>query len=420
MVESECRHDDSRLANWPLATGQSQSKEIDLSLSSTVMLRTIFESEHEQFRESARRFFQAEIEPHGERWREQGYVDRSAFLKAGGQGFLMIWADEKYGGANLKDFRFEQILIEENSRHGEAGFFMSLHSRLVGPYIGHLGTEEQKDRILPKCIKGETILGIAMTEPGTGSDLAGMKTRAEDKGDHWLLNGSKTYISNGQIGDLFIVAARTDPSTSHGLGLFLVERGMEGFERGRNLAKLGLKAQDTSELFFDNVRVPKTNVLGDPTKGFRYLTHFLAEERLMTAVGSISHAQCAFDLTLDFIKERKVFGRTLGTFQNSRFKMAEMRAQIDALQSFVDQLVLLHNDGKLDVVTAAEAKLLTTELEGRVMDDCLQLHGGAGYMDEYPIARMFANARISRIFAGSNEIMKEIIGRSLGLDDRKQ
>jgi acyl-CoA dehydrogenase len=384
------------------------------------MLRTIFEPEHDQFRETARRFFQSEIGPHGEQWRKQGFVDREAFRKAGEQGYLMIWADEKYGGANIQDFRFEQILIEENGHHGEGGFFMSLHSRLVGPYIGHLGTEEQKLRILPKCIKGETILGIAMTEPGTGSDLASMKTRAEDQGDHWLLNGSKTYISNGQIGDLFIVAAKTDPNASHGLGLFLVERGMEGFERGRNLAKLGLKAQDTSELFFNNVKVPKNNVLGDPTKGFRYLTHFLAEERLMSSCGAITHAQKAFDVTLEFIKERKVFGKTLGLFQNSRFKMAEMRAQIDALQCFVDQLVLLHNDGKLDVPTAAKAKLLTTDLEGRVMDECLQLHGGAGYMDEYPISRMFANARISRIFAGSNEIMKEIIGRDLGLDDRQK
>jgi alkylation response protein AidB-like acyl-CoA dehydrogenase len=384
------------------------------------MLRTIFDSEHDQFRASARRFFQTEIGPHGERWREQGYVDREAFLKAGEQGYLMIWAEEKYGGANIKDFRFEQILIEENGYYGEGGFFMSLHSRLVGSYLGHLGTDEQKIRILPKCIKGETILGIAMTEPGTGSDLASMKTRAEDQGDHWLLNGSKTYISNGQIGDLFIVAAKTDPNASHGLGLFLVERGMEGFERGRNLAKLGLKAQDTSELFFNNVKVPKHNVLGDPVKGFRYLTHFLAEERLMSSCGAIAHAQRAFDLTLEFIKERKVFGKTLGLFQNSRFKMAEMRASIDALQCFVDQLVLLHNDGKLDVPMAAKAKLLTTELEGRVIDECLQLHGGAGYMDEYPISRMYVNARISRIFAGSNEIMKEIIGRSLGLDDRKQ
>jgi len=383
------------------------------------MKRTIFEPEHDQFRESARRFFRNEIGPHGERWREQGFVDPDAFRKAGEQGYLLIWADPKYGGAGIRDFRYEQILIEENGRYGEGGFFMTLHSRLVAPYIGYLGTEEQKMRILPKCISGETILGIAMTEPGAGSDLAGIKTRAEDKGDHWLLNGSKTYISNGQIGDVFIVVARTDPNKSHGLGLFVVERGMEGFERGRNLRKMGLKAQDTSELFFTDVKVPKSNVLGEPGKGFHFLTHFLAEERLITACGALTLAQTAFDITLEFIKERKAFGRPIGTFQVSRFKMADMRAQIDALQCFVDQCVLEHNAGRLDSVTAAEAKLLTTELEGRVIDECVQLHGGAGYMEEYAVSRMYTSARISRILAGSNEIMREIIGRSLDLDDRK-
>jgi acyl-CoA dehydrogenase len=383
------------------------------------MQRTIFDPEHEQFRESARRFFENEVGPHAERWREQGYVDREAFRKAGEQGFLLMWADPEYGGAGVPDFRYEQILIEENVRYGEPGFFATLHSRLVAPYIGQLGTEEQKSRLLPKCASGETILGIAMTEPGAGSDLAGIRTRAEDRGDHWLLNGSKTYISNGQIGDVFIVVARTDPARSHGLGLFIVERGMEGFERGRNLAKIGLEAQDTSELFFHDVKVPKSNVLGDPTKGFHYLTHFLAEERLITAAGSIAAATVAFDLTLEFIKSRTAFGRPVGTFQASRFRMAEMRAQIEALQCFVDQCVIAHNDGELDAVTAAEVKLLATELEGRVVDECVQLHGGAGYMDEYPISRLYTNARVSRILAGSNEIMREIIGRSLGLDDRK-
>lgn len=383
------------------------------------MQRSIFEAEHDQFRESARRFFQTEIGPNGERWREQGCVDREAFLKAGQQGFLLIWADPKYGGAGVRDFRFEQILIEENSRHGEGGFFMTLHSRLVAPYIDGLGTEEQKARLLPKCVTGESILAIAMTEPDAGSDLAGMRTRAEDKGDHWLLNGSKTYISNGQIGDIVIVAARTDPTQRHGLGLFIVERGMEGFRRGRNLKKMGLPAQDTSELFFTDVKVPKHNVLGEPGKGFYALAHFLVEERLITAVGSIGVAQVAFDITLEFIKQRKAFGQPIGTFQNSRFKMADMRAHIDAIQCFVDQCVLLHNAGRLDAVTAAQAKLLTTELENRVIDDCLQLHGGAGYMDEYPISRMYTGARISRILAGSNEIMREIIGRALELDDRK-
>ncbi len=383
------------------------------------MRRHIFEPEHEQFRESARRFFQTEIGPNGERWRKQGHVDREAFRKAADLGYLLMWADEQYGGSGVKDFRYEQILIEENTRYGERGFFLTLHSRLVAPYIGHLGNDEQKARILPKCASGETILGIAMTEPDAGSDLSGIKTRAEDRGDHWLLNGSKTYISNGQIGDLIIVVARTDPTRSHGMGLFLVERGMEGFERGRNLAKMGLKAQDTSELFFANVKVPKANVLGDPTKGFHYLTHFLAEERLITSVGSLAHAQAAFDITLTYIKERKAFGRPIGMFQNSRFRMAEMRAQLDAIQVFIDHCVLEHNAGRLDAVTASEAKLLTTELENRVIDECVQLHGGAGYMEEYQISRMYTDARVSRILAGSNEIMREIIGRSLELDERK-
>lgn len=383
------------------------------------MRRTIFEPEHEQFRESARRFFQKEIGPHGERWRAQGSVDRDAYTKAGEQGFLLMWADPEYGGAGISDFRYEQILIEENVRWGEAGFFIMLHSRLVGPYIGHLGTPEQKARLLPKCVSGESILGVAMTEPSTGSDLAGMKTRAEDRGDHWLLNGSKTYISNGQIGDVFIVAARTDPTRKHGLSLFIVERGMEGFRRGRNLHKMGLKSQDTSELFFHDVKVPKENVLGEAGKGFQYLTTFLAEERLITSVGSVAAARAAFDITLEFVKERKAFGQPIGTFQNSRFKLADMQAQIDALQCFVDQCVLAHNAGQLDIVTAAEAKLLSSELEGRVIDECVQLHGGAGYMDEYAVSRLYTNARISRIFAGSNEIMREIIGRSLDLDDRK-
>lgn len=381
--------------------------------------RRIFEPEHDMFRESARRFFQNEVGPHGERFREQGYVDAELFRRAGEQGYLFMWADERYGGAGVTDFRYEQILLEENLHHGETGFFLTLHSRLVGPYLGELGTEEQKERFLLRCVTGEIILGIAMTEPGAGSDLAGIRTRAEDRGDHWLLNGSKTYISNGQIGNLFVVAARTVPDKRHGLGLFLVEDGMSGFKRGRNLRKMGLKAQDTSELYFDNVKVPRENVLGDPTQGFYYLTRFLVEERLINACQNIAHCQAAFDLTLDFVRERHVFGRPLGAFQNSRFKMAEMRAQIDALQCFVDQCVMEHNAGRLTADVAAEAKLLTSELEGRVMDECVQLHGGAGYMDEYRISRMFTDARVSRIYAGTSEIMKEIIARSIGLDDRK-
>lgn len=383
------------------------------------MRRTIFEAEHDTFRDAARRFFQNEIAPHGERWRQAGVVDREAYLKAGEQGYLLLWADEQYGGAGVSDFRYEQVLIEENIRYGEPCFYLNLHSRLVGPYFGQLGNDEQKARFLPAFVRGEKILAVAMTESGSGSDVAGMKARAEDRGDHWLLNGSKTYISNGQLADVVVVAARTVPDKRYGIGLFVVERGMEGFERGRNLRKIGLHAQDTSELFFNNVRVPKANVLGDPQKGFHYLTHFLAEERLIGAVQYTTGAQLAWDLTLEWVKERRMFGKPLGAFQNTRFKLAELRAQIDAAQVFVDTLVMEHLAGRLSADLAAEAKLLTSELEFRTADECLQLFGGAGYMEEYRISRCFTDARVSRIYAGSSEVMKEIISRAVGLDDRK-
>lgn len=383
------------------------------------MRRRIFEPEHDLFRTQVRRFFETEIAPHTERWRQQGFVDREAFLRAGAQGYLLMWADERFGGAATPDFRFEQILYEENVRHGDIGFFASVHSRLVAPYIGELGTEEQKRAFLPPCVRGETILGIAMTEPDAGSDLAGIRTTAEPAADHWVLRGSKTYISNGQIGDLFVVVARTGPETRSGIGLFLVERGMEGFRRGRNLKKIGMLAQDTSELFFDGVRIPHTHVLGDPRKGFEYLMRFLAEERLLSATASMASAQTAFDLTLQFVKERRAFGRPIGTFQNSRFKMADMRAQLDSVQTFLDCAVMEHNEQTVSPVLAAEVKLLASELENRVMDECLQLHGSAGYMQEYRISRLFTDSRISRIYAGTSEIMREIIGRSLELDERK-
>ena len=383
------------------------------------MKRITFELEHEQFRDSVVRFMQAEVGPNAERWREQGMVDRDIYLKAGAQGLLCTWADEKYGGAGIDDFRFEQIIIEENMRHGDIGFYINLHSDLVAPYIAKLGSEAQKDRWMPGIVSGEKILAVAMTEPSTGSDLAGMKTRAEDMGDHWLLNGAKTYISNGILGDLIVVAARTDPNSRHGLGLFVVERGMDGFERGRKLAKMGLKAQDTAELFFNDVKVPKENLLGEAGLGFKYLARFLAQERLVAAIGFMATAQTAFDLTLDYVKERRAFGKPIGAFQNTRFKMATMRAELDMAQTYVDQCVLLLNKGELSTEDASAAKLLTSELEGRVMDECVQLHGGAGYMDEYRISRMYSDARISRIFAGTSEIMREIIGRGLGLDERK-
>ena len=383
------------------------------------MRRLIFEPEHEQFRDSVRKFFEREVAPHAERWRYQGHVDREIYKKAGEQGLLLTWADEAYGGLGISDFRYEQIIIEENISHGEIGFYINLHSNLVAPYIAGLGTDEQKLRFLPGCISGDLILAVAMTEPGAGSDLAGMKANASDKGDYWLLNGSKTYISNGQLADVIVVAARTQPDRKHGLGLFLVEAGMEGFQRGQRLKKMGLDAQDTSELFFNDVKVPKANVLGDPTNGFRYLAQFLAGERLVAAVGSMAAAQTAFDLTLEFIRERRAFGRPVGAFQNARFVMAGLRAELDAVQTFVDQCAMLYNKDELTGDDAAECKLLASELEGRVTDAGVQLHGGAGYMDEYRISRLYRDARVSRIFAGSTEIMKEIIGRGLGLDERK-
>ena len=383
------------------------------------MKRVIFEPEHEQFRDSVVKFMQAEVAPFAEKWREDGMVPRELYRKAGAQGLLCTWADEKYGGAGIDDFRFEQVIIEENMRHGDVGFYINLHNDLVAPYIAKLGTDEQLDRWMPGIVSGEYILAVAMTEPSTGSDLAGMKTRAEDRGDHWLLNGAKTYISNGILSDLVVVAARTDPESRHGLSLLVVERGMEGFERGRKLSKMGLKAQDTAELFFNDVKVPKANMLGDPGQGFRYLARFLAQERLVAAIGFMATAQTAFDITLAYVKERKAFGKPIGAFQNTRFKMASMRVELDAVQTYVDQLVLLLNAGELSAEDASGAKLLTSELEGRVMDECVQLHGGAGYMEEYRISRMYTDARVSRIFAGTSEIMREIIGRGLGLDERK-
>jgi acyl-CoA dehydrogenase len=384
-----------------------------------VINRRIFNHEHAMFRESVRKWAAAELAPYSEQWRAEGMVPKSAWKKAGEQGYLCMWASEAYGGAGMEDYRYDQILIEE-LLHVESGFFLALHNRVVGPYLNNLATDEQKAHWLPGCVSGDTILSIAMTEPGTGSDLAGMKTRAEDKGDHWLLNGAKTYISNGLISNLCVVAARTNPDSTHAVGLFVVEEGMPGFKRGRKLKKLGLHSQDTAELFFQDVKVPKANVLGEPTQGFRNLMLNLAEERLTSAVGNVTRAERAFEVTLAYITDRKAFGRPIGTFQNSRFKMADMRARIDACWALVDHCVMEHVEGKLGAETAAAAKLYISEVEGWVVDECLQLHGGAGYMDEYEICRLYADARISRIYAGTSEIMKEIIGRGLGLDERKR
>ncbi|MEX0286266.1 MAG: acyl-CoA dehydrogenase family protein [Paracoccaceae bacterium] len=379
--------------------------------------RRIFQEEHDIFRDSFRKWAAEHIAPNVARYHEQGMVDRELWLEAGKAGYLAMFVDEKYGGLGLQDYRYDQIMMEELARV-DASFFISLHNRIVAPYINTLGTEEQKQRYLPAICDGSCILAIAMTEPGTGSDLAALRTRAEDKGDHWLLNGSKTYISNGQLADMVVVAAKTQDS-SHGVGLFLVDRGMEGFERGRNLKKLGLPGQDTSELFFNDVKIPKENVLGGPTDGFRNMMINLAEERLGGAIAFTARGERALEITHDFIMERKAFGQPIGLFQNSRFKMAEMRTQLDAAWTMVDHCVAEHLEGKLSAELAAEAKLFTSEVEGRVVDECLQLHGGAGFMDEYEIVTLYRDARVSRIYAGTSEIMKEIIGRGMGLDERK-
>lgn len=376
------------------------------------MLQRDFTDEQNMFRDAYRKFLAAEIVPHMEAWREAGIVDRAAFRKAGEQGFLMVWPEEKYGGMGDPDFRFEQIIIEETAYARAGDWYSTLHSRLVGPYFTRFGSEEQCQRLLPRCVSGECILAIAMTEPDAGSDLAGMRATAVEQGEHWVLNGSKTYISNGINADVVIVAAKTDPENNpHHMTLFLVERGMEGFERGRNLKKMGLKAQDTAELFFNDVKVPKANVLGEPGKGFIYLMEGLAEERLIGACGYLSAAQLSWDLTSDFVRERRAFGKPLAAFQNTQFKLAEMRTELDIAQIYVDQCVRAFNNGALTAVDAAKAKLVTSELQVAAADLGVQLHGGAGFMDEYPISRQCTDAKIATIYAGSSEVMKIIISR---------
>ncbi|MEM1143854.1 MAG: acyl-CoA dehydrogenase family protein [Pseudomonadota bacterium] len=358
------------------------------------MLPRNFTEEQEMFRDAYRKFLSAEIVPHMEAWREAGIVDRSAFQKAGDKGFLMIWPDEKYGGTGDGDFRYEQIIIEESAYARVGDWYNTLHSRIVGPYFTRFGTEEQCLRFLPKCVSGEHILAIAMTEPDAGSDLSGMRSNAVEHDGHWVLNGSKTYISNGINADVVLVAAKTDPENNpHAMTLFAVERGMEGFERGRNLKKMGLKAQDTAELFFNDVKVPKANVIGEPHKGFYMLMEGLAEERLIGASGYLAAAQLSWDLTSAYVKERRTFGKSLAEFQNTQFKLAELRSELDIAQCYVDQCVTAFNNGQLTSVDAAKAKLVTSELQIRTADVGVQLHGGAGFMDEYPISRQFTDAK---------------------------
>ena len=374
-----------------------------------------FTAEQREFRSAFRSFLENEVAPHMDAWRESGVVDREIFRRAGEQGYLMIWPDERHGGSGERDFRYSQIVIEESARTMTSDWYATLHSRVAGGYIDRFATEEQKMRWLPRCASGEAILAIAMTEPQAGSDLAGMRTNAVDQGDSFLLNGSKTYISNGINADLVIVAAKTGDTSgrSHQISLFVVERGMAGFTRGRKLKKIGMQAQDTAELFFADVKVPRENLLGVAGEGFRYLTECLAEERLISTVQNLAGAWKAFEETRDFVMQRELFGKRLADLQNTQFKLAALEAELDVVQLYLDHCVAEQNAGRLNSNKAAKAKLVSSELQGRVVDECLQLHGGAGYMDEYPISRLYTEARINRIAAGSSEVMKLIIGRDL-------
>jgi alkylation response protein AidB-like acyl-CoA dehydrogenase len=382
------------------------------------MRRRLFEAEHEAFRESVRAFLAKEIMPQLSTWEADGIVPRELFITAGVAGFLGMAIPAEFGGGGVADFRFNAVLDEEIMLTGAAGagLGLSLHNDICLPYFLDLATEEQQQRWLPGIASGDLITAIAMTEPGMGSDLAGMATTAYRHADHYLVNGSKTFITNGINADLVITAVKTDPRQRHqGMSLLVVERGMAGFERGRKLGKLGQHAQDTAELFFRDVRVPVDNLLGAQGRGFSYLVDRLPQERLSMAVSAVAAARAALELTLAYVKERKAFGQPIGSFQNTRFRLAEMATEIDIAQTFTDRCIEALNDGELTVADAAKAKWWCTELQGRVVDGCLQLHGGYGYMLEYPIARAFADARVTRIYGGTTEIMKEVIGRSLGL-----
>jgi long-chain-acyl-CoA dehydrogenase len=377
--------------------------------------RDLFEPEHRIFRDAVRQFCKAEISPYHAQWERDGMVSRELWLKAGAQGLLCMDVAEQYGGGGLADFRYHMILGEELARIGASGVGFTVHSDVIVPYLTALGTDEQKSRWLPGCVSGEIISAIAMTEPDTGSDLAGVRTTAERQGDHYVINGQKTFITNGLMADLVIVVARTNRESRHeGLSLICVERTREGYEPPRKLNKVGMHAQDTAELFFTNVKVPAANLLGKEGRGFYYLMEQLPQERLSIACGAMASAQNCLEWTVKYCRERQAFGQPIGTFQNSRFKLAEMKTEIQIGQVFLDRCVMLLNQRKLTADVAAMAKWWSTELLKRVVDQCVQLHGGYGYMLEYPIAKAFIDTRVQTIFGGTTEIMKEIIGRSMG------
>ncbi|MCY7396060.1 MAG: acyl-CoA dehydrogenase family protein [Nocardioides sp.] len=377
---------------------------------------SIYEQEHEDFRATARAFLASEVVPFHDQWEKDGQVSREVWRRAGALGLLCFDVDEAYGGAGIKDFRYHAVLAEEISKVGASGLGFAVHTDIIVPYISQLGTEEQKQRWLPGLVSGQLISAIAMTEPGAGSDLQGIRTSAVDKGDHYVVNGSKTFISNGIMADLVVVVCRTDPEAGHqGISLLVLETGMEGFERGRNLDKMGLKAQDTAELFFDHVVVPKENLLGEEGSGFVSLMVNLPQERVSIAVIAVAACEHVLAITLDYVKEREAFGRPIGTFQHTRFVMAEMATEVHIARVFVNDCVTRLNAGEVDTALASMAKWWTTELQKKIVDQGVQLHGGYGYMMEYPIAKAYVDSRIQTIYGGTTEIQKEIIGRTLGL-----
>ena len=383
--------------------------------------RTLFSADHESFRDSFRRFLDKEIAPFHADWEDQGYVDREVWRKAGANGFLCMGMPEEYGGSGA-DKLYTVVQLEELARGGYSGVGFSLHSEIVAPYILRYGTAAQKQKYLPALARGELIGAIAMTEPSAGSDLQGIKATAVLEGDYYRLNGSKTFITNGWHADLVIVVAKTRPDLgAKGTSLLLVQRGMPGFEKGKRLKKVGMKAQDTSELFFNDVKVPVDNLLGGSpmeNKGFICLMEQLPWERLQIALGATAKSQAAIDWTVAYVKERKVFGQPVGNYQNTRYVLAGLQAQVQGARVFVDKCLELLLADSLDTDTASMAKLMTTELQCKVMDECVQLYGGYGYMWEYPIARAYADARVSRLYGGTSEIMKEVISRGMGLGGR--
>ncbi|HEY2238988.1 MAG TPA: acyl-CoA dehydrogenase family protein [Streptosporangiaceae bacterium] len=380
------------------------------------MRRTVFEAEHEQFREVVREFLAREVTPHAQAWEDAGIVDRAVYQAAGKHGVIGFNVPEQFGGGGEADFRFNAVVAEELATAGPGTPALTLHNDIVAPYLTSLASPEQQQRWLPGFAAGDLIGAIAMSEPGAGSDLAGVRTHAERDGDDWILSGSKTFISSGINADLVIVVTRTDPTAGHrGFSLLVVERDMPGFTRGRNLEKIGQKSQDTAELFFDQIRVPAANVLGQEGRGFYHLMHNLPAERLSIAVSAVAGARAVFDETVTYAKNRTAFGQPIGAFQHNRFVLAELDTELDLARTYVDRCLEAAVTGDLTAVEAAKAKWWTTELQKRVVDACVQLHGGYGYMLEYPVARAYLDARVQTIYGGTTEIMKEIIGRDLGL-----